>query len=112
MGDLQIDGIGAGGLNYKPYQTPGMSRAQPNVPQSSNIFQSEAPSSLTNGDESLQVKPQKKVWGQPVAPTVTETPKATPIAEPTKQMEELTLNKPGGPSKFGPQTATNIQPAA
>lgn len=27
MGDLQIEGIGAGGLNYKPYQTPGMSRA-------------------------------------------------------------------------------------
>jgi hypothetical protein len=38
MGDLQIEGIGSGGLNYKPYQTPGMSRAQPNLPQSNNIF--------------------------------------------------------------------------
>lgn len=105
MGDLQIEGIGAGGLNYKPYQTPGMSRAQPGVPQSSNIFQAENPSIGGNGDESLQVKPQKKVWGQPVAPTVTETPK-TAQAEPTKQMEELTLNKPGGPNKFGPPQST------
>jgi hypothetical protein len=32
LGDLQIDGIGAGGLNYKPYQTPGMTRVNTTLP--------------------------------------------------------------------------------
>ena len=69
------------------------------------MFQQEAPSQV-NGDESLQVKPQKKVWGQPIAPTVVDTPKILTQGEPAKQMEELQLNKPGGSNKFGPPATT------
>ena len=74
IGDFQAEGAG---LNYKPYSTPGMTRVNTTLPQSNPLFQQEE--SKGNSDESLQVKPQKKVWGQPTAP-VPEPAKPTQAA--------------------------------
>jgi len=43
-----------------------MTRVNTSLPQSNPLFQQEE--TKGNSDESLQVKPQKKVWGQPTAP--------------------------------------------
>ena len=61
LGDLQIEGISAGGLNYKPYQTPGMTRVNANLHESNPLFKQEQ--AQVNPDENLKVRSQKKMWG-------------------------------------------------
>eukprot|EP00347_Sterkiella_histriomuscorum_P013326 403365145 len=62
---------GEKGLNYKPYETPGMSRINTELPQSNPLFQQQP---QVNPNDSIQLQNvQKKVWGQP-------QPTPTPIA--------------------------------
>ncbi len=59
-----------------------MTRVNTSLPESNPLFKQEAVK--PDSDESLQVKPQKKVWGQPTAPVVAEVVKAP---EPKPQEE-------------------------
>lgn len=95
IGDLQIEGICAGGLNYKPYSTPGMTRVNTSLPESNPLFKQEA--AQMNPDENLQMKSQKKVWGQPT-PAPAEPVKPTPEMKSSvaaASEEQIQLNKPG-----------------